>query len=64
MMDRKSILWPKKYVLKVPNKKQELYNDFIEALKDKNLGFNSCTIEAGEKFVMIITDCLWYIDPF
>ena len=47
----------------VHTKKDKLYNDFLQMLKDKQLLFLASEVQSsGKNFVKTIVDCLWYLD--
>lgn len=48
------------YVI-VRSKKDELYNDFIGLLKEKNVSFPASEVNcSGRNFTKMAVDCLWY----
>ena len=47
----------------VRTRKDELYNDFLEMLKEENLLFPGAEINtSGKNFVKTMVECLWYVD--
>ena len=47
----------------VRTKKDKLYNDFLELLKEENALFPGIEVNSsGKNFVKTVVECLWYVD--
>ena len=47
----------------VRTKKDQLYNDFLGLLREKNALFPDAEVDSsGKNFVKTIVECLWYVD--
>ena len=63
MSEAGRLVWPEKYELARKNNRQKLYNDFIELLQEKNLGWTKQNVlSEGRPFVLQLTDILWHLD--
>ena len=63
MSEAGRLVWPEKYEIARKNNRQKLYNDFIELLQEKNLGWTKQNVlSEGRPFVLQLTDILWRLD--
>lgn len=63
MSEAGRLVWPEKYHIVRKNNRQQLYNDFIDQLQEKNLGWtNQNVLSEGKPFVLQLTDILWQLD--
>jgi len=57
------LVWPEKYKNVCKNNRQKLYNDIIELLQEKNLGWTKQNVlSEGRPFVMQLSDIIWQLD--
>jgi hypothetical protein len=56
-------VWPTLRRLFRPNMRFKLHNDLIMWLTNLNLGWSLDIKELGVKFVDVVADILWYLDP-
>ena len=57
MSEAGRLVWPVKYEIARKNNRQKLYNDFIELLQEKNLGWTKQNVlSEGRPFVLQLTD--------
>ena len=63
MMEAASkVVYPPKYDLVRRNNKFRLYNDIIQWLQNKKLGWDQGSLPYGNRFVSILTDTMWMLD--
>ena len=56
-------MWPDKYDVTRKNNCQQLHNDIIKSLQEKELGWSKkIVLSAGRPFVMQLCDILWQLD--
>ena len=49
--------------LPVSKRKDKLYNDFLELLKEENMLFPPVEVDSvGKNLVKMMVECLWYLD--
>lgn len=63
MSEAGRLAWPEKYEIVRKNNRQKLYNDIVELLQEKNLGWTKQNVlSEGRPFVLQLADILWQMD--